>query len=106
MDERLQRLLVQYEDVIRVLQERRQSRTPLQAPTALAAIRDIERIRDELAAAMAQDDADARKEGVLRAGLALQTATEALEDCAGEAFPRTATNLYGIAEELQRLGRQ
>ncbi|MHB0876614.1 MAG: hypothetical protein ACYC5O_11300 [Anaerolineae bacterium] len=101
MSDKLVGLLAQYDEVVKVLRERVQTRTPLQAPTALAAIRRIEDIRGRLDALAGTEAGD---EDTLRYGMELQTATEELEDCAGEAFPRIATGLYGIAEELQRLG--
>lgn len=103
MGDRLDELLARYDDVLKVLRERLQTRAQLQAPTALAAIRRIEDVRRRLAG-LAEDGDEARGEGTARYGMELETATEDLEDRAGEAFPRIATSLYGIADELQRLG--
>ena len=104
MGKRLGLLLSEFDDVLAVLRERVETRTPLQAPTALSAIRHIEQVRRDITAALSDEDVPSRDEKILRAGLELQTAAEELEDCTGEAFPRIATSLYGIAEELQGLG--
>ena len=99
MLDKLTRLLDEYDSVIKVLDERVQTRAGLQTPTALRAIQRIRDIRGRLGQVRASANED-----MGAYGLELQRAAEDLQDCSGEDFPRIATNLYGIAEELQRLG--
>jgi hypothetical protein len=103
LEDRLAELLLRYDQVLAVLDERVQTRAPLQAPSALETIQRLRKLRGELGSQ--PEGGESLQEQVWRGGLELQSLTEKLEDCAGKTFPRRATDLYGIAEELARLGK-
>jgi len=103
LEEELVKLLAEFDDVLAVFDERVQTRAPLQAPTPLETIQRIRKLRAGLDGGPARGES--RLEQLWRAGLELHSLVEQLEDCAGEAFPRRATNLHGISEELVRLGK-
>ena len=103
LEERLAELLLQYDEVLAVLDERVQTRIPLQSPSALETIQRLRKLRAELGSQ--PEEGETRQEQIWRGGIELQSLTEKLEDCAGKTFPRRATDLYGISEELARLGK-